>query len=304
MRDECGVFPHNITSSNVLIVDDRIYATTSNGVDWTHTNIPAPEAPSLICLDKNTGKLLGEEGSGVSKRCLHCSWSSPSLAVIGGKKQIIFGGGDGYAYGFDLSFKKDEDLNIINEIWRYDGNAPEYRGTPEKKKKYSDYDGPSEIIATPVVYKDHIYTQIGQDPEHGEGVGMLSCLNPAATGDISGKAVWTYKGINRSVSTPSIKEDILYVADYSGLVHCLNALTGEKYWVYDTKGHIWGSTMIIGDKLLIGNEEGELHVLQTGKEMKEVATIDFPGPLYATPIFTNNTLYIMTMSHLYAFGPK
>lgn len=133
---------------------------------------------------------------------------------------------------------------------------------------------------------------------------MLSCLNPAATGDISGKAVWTYKGINRSVSTPSIKEDILYVADYSGLVHCLNALTGEKYWVYDTKGHIWGSTMIIGDKLLIGNEEGELHVLQTGKEMKEVATIDFPGPLYATPIFTNNTLYIMTMSHLYAFGPK
>ena len=304
MRDECGVFPHNITSSNVLIVDDRIYATTSNGVDWTHTNIPAPEAPSLICLDKNTGKLLGEEASGVSKRCLHCSWASPAMAEVGGKKQIIFGGGDGWTYGFDLSFKKDEDLNIMNEIWRYDGNAPEYRGTPEKKKKYSDYDGPSEIISTPVVYKDHIYSLIGQDPEHGEGVGMLSCLNPVATGDISGKARWTYKGINRSVSTPSIKDDIIYVADYSGLVHCLNAQTGEKYWVYDTKGHIWGSTMIVGDKLLIGNEEGELHILQTGKEMKELATIDFPGPLYATPIFANNTLYIMTMSHLYAFGAK
>jgi hypothetical protein len=62
--------------------------------------------------------------------------------------------------------------------------------------------------------------------------------------------------------------------------------------------------MIIGDKLLIGNEEGELHVLQTGKVMKEIATIDFPGPLYATPIFANDTLYIMTMSHLYAFGAK
>ncbi len=298
MREECGVFPHNTTSSNILVLEDRIYATTSNGVDWTHTNIPAPEAPSLICLDKKTGKLLGEEGSGVSKRCLHCSWSSPALATVGGKQQVIFGGGDGFAYGFDLSFKKDEDLNIINELWRYDANPKEYRGTPEAKKKYSDYDGPSEIIATPVVYKDRIYTQIGQDPEHGEGTGMMTCL------DATGKPLWTYKGINRSVSTPSIVDDLVYVADYSGLVHCLDANTGEKIWVYDTKGHVWGSTMVIDGKIYIGNEEGELHILQAGKTMKEIATIDFPGPLYATPIYANDTLYIMTMSHLYAFGVK
>jgi len=304
MREECGVFPHNVTSSNVLVMEDRVYVTTSNGVDWTHTNIPAPEAPSLICLDKKTGKLLGEEGSGISKRCLHCSWSTPALAQVNGKPQVIFGAGDGFCYGFDLTFKNDGEFNIINELWRYDGVPHEYRFDGEKKRDYNTYEGPSEIIATPVVYKNRVYTHIGQDPEHGEGKGCLSCIDPTKSGDISGKAVWTYKDINRSVSTPAIVDDIVYVADYSGLIHALDANTGAKLSVYDTKGHIWGSTLYIDGKIYVGNEEGELHILKAGKQLEKIAVIDFPGSLFATPVFANDTLYIMTMSQIYAFGTK
>ncbi len=306
MREECGVFPHNVTSSNVLVLEDRIYITTSNGVDWTHTNIPAPEAPSLICLDKKTGKLLGEEGSGISKRCLHCSWSSPAFATVGSKPMVVFGAGDGFCYGFDMTFKKDDEgFDIINELWRYDANPKEYR-LDEKgaKRAYNTYEGPSEIIATPVVYKNRVFTQIGQDPEHGEGKGCLSCIDPTGSGDISGKALWTYKDINRSVSTPAIVDDIVYVADFSGLVHAVDANTGAKLSVYDTKGHIWGSTLFIDGKLYVGNEEGELHIIKAGKQLEKVAVIDFPGSIFATPVFSNGTLYIMTMSQLYAFGPK
>ncbi|RYD37042.1 MAG: pyrrolo-quinoline quinone [Verrucomicrobiaceae bacterium] len=303
MRDECGVFPHNQTSSNVLVLEDRVYATTSNGMDWTHSNIPAPTAPSLICLDKKTGALMGEEGSGISKRCLHCSWASPGLANVDGKRQIIFAGGDGFVYGFDTTFKKEDDFNIMNEIWRFDGNPPEYRIGPDgKKKKYADFDGPSEIIATPIFYDGLVYSNSGQDPEHGEGLAMMSCIDPKGKGDLSANPVWTFKGIGRSVSTPSIKDGLIYVAEYSGLIHCLDAKTGKQYWQYDTKGHVWGSTLVVDDKIYIGNEEGELHILQTGKELKEVATIDFPGPLYASPVYANDTLYLMTMSHLYAFA--
>ena len=46
MRDELGVFPHNVTSSSPVIVNDNIYIATSNGVDWSHTNIPSPLSPS------------------------------------------------------------------------------------------------------------------------------------------------------------------------------------------------------------------------------------------------------------------
>lgn len=303
MREECGVFPHNTTSSNVLIMGDRLYVTTSNGVDWTHTNVPNPNAPSLICLDKKTGKLLAEEGSETGKRMLHCSWSSPALlADIKGKPQIVFAAGDGFCYGFDNSFKKEDDIEIINEIWRFDANPKEYRFDGDKKRPYNTYEGPSEVIATPVVYKNKVYINVGQDPEHGEGKGCLSCIDPTQTGDLSAKPVWRYKDINRSISTAAIVDDIVYVADYSGLVHAIDANTGEKLSVYDTKGHVWGSTLYIDGKLYIGNEEGELHIIKAGKKLEKIAVIDFPGPIFATPVFANDTLYIMTMSQIYAFS--
>ena len=46
MIDECGVFPHNITSSAVLVAGDKLWVSTSNGVDYGHVETPAPNAPT------------------------------------------------------------------------------------------------------------------------------------------------------------------------------------------------------------------------------------------------------------------
>jgi outer membrane protein assembly factor BamB len=270
MIGELGVFPHNIASSSILVVGDKLFATTSNGVDWTHLNRPAPNAPSMICLDKKTGALLGEESAGVSDRVLHCSWSSPGYAEIAGVPQVIFGGGDGWCYGFGLDTKKNEnDFDILNEYWRYDCNPKEYRvGKDGVEIKYAEPEGPSEVVGTAVTYKGKIYVCIGQDPEHGPGVGMLSCIDPSKRGDLSGKAVWTFKGMERSMSTPSIVDDLIYVCDYAGRVYCVDATTGKEYWQFDTKGHIWGSTLVADDKVYVANEEGEVYILAAGKELK------------------------------------
>ena len=66
MREELGIFPHNVSSCSPLVVNGIVYTATSNGMDWSHTNIPAPLAPSLVAVDANTGKLVGEEISGVA----------------------------------------------------------------------------------------------------------------------------------------------------------------------------------------------------------------------------------------------
>ena len=76
IRNELGIFPHNVSSCSPLIIGDKIVMATSNGVDWSHLNIPAPLAPALVMVDKNTGKVIAEEASGVSKRALHASWGS------------------------------------------------------------------------------------------------------------------------------------------------------------------------------------------------------------------------------------
>ncbi|MCB1097303.1 MAG: PQQ-binding-like beta-propeller repeat protein [Verrucomicrobiae bacterium] len=304
MRGELGVFPHNIASSSVLIVGDKLFATTSNGVDWTHLDIPAPSAPSLVCLDKNTGELIGEEAAGISKRILHCSWSSPGYAEINGTPMVTFGAGDGWCYGFGLDTKKDEEgFDVLNELFRYDANPPEYRIGPNGvKNKYAEPEGPSEIIGTAVTYKNKLYVGIGQDPEHGPGLGMLSCIDPSQRGDLTGKAIWTYKGIERSMSTPSIVDDILYTCDYAGRVYCLDAMTGKLFWKFDTKGHIWGSTLVADGKVYVANEEGEVYVLAAGKELKELAVVEFPSPIYSSLVAANGTLFVTTQSHLFAFA--
>ena len=154
MREELGIFPHNITNCAPLIIGDKVVVTTSNGVDWTHTNIPNPKAPSLAMLNKKTGELLGEEGAGVSSRTLHSNWSSAAHGKMDGKDVILFGGGDGFCYNFSTETEKKDDTDVFKENWRFDCNPAKYRMKDGKPLKYATFDGPSEVIATPVFYKN------------------------------------------------------------------------------------------------------------------------------------------------------
>ena len=297
MREELGVFPHNITNCGPLIIGDKVVVTTSNGVDWTHTNMPNPKAPALCMLDKNTGKYLGEEGSGVSTRTLHSNWSSPAGGKSGDKNIIIFGGGDGFCYGLDTATEAKGDVNVLKELWRYDCNPPERRLKDGKPRKYATFDGPSEVIATPVLYNNRVYVPTGQDPEHGEGLGNFSCIDAA-----TGKKIWSFDKIHRSLSTPAIADGLIYVSDFSGFVHCMDAENGKEYWTFDTRSHIWGSPLLADGRIYVGTEDGDMIMLAAGKTMKELGRVDMRSPVYASPIVANGTLFIATPTHLYAIG--
>lgn len=298
MIDECGVFPHNITSCSVAIVGDRIWTSTSNGVDYGHVETPAPNAPALIVLDKKTGKLVAEEASGCSQRIFHSNWSSPAYLKTDEAELGIFGGPDGRVYAFKPQPVKDEDgFSVLQEAWRFDCNPAAYRFDENgKPRRYATRRGPSEVLGTPVVYGGRVYALIGQDPEHGEGIGNLVCI------DAAGKEVWSCREINRSMSTLSIHDDLLYAADYSGFVYCVDAENGKLYWKHDTAAHIWGSTLVADGKVYVGTEDGFLTILPAGKSYSKdkVVEIDMTSPIYSSPIAANGVLYIATQTHLFA----
>ena len=301
IRTELGIVPHNVSSCSPLIVGDTIYMATSNGVDWSHLNIPAPLAPALIAVDKNTGKVIAQETSGVSKRVLHANWSSPSYATVRGKPTLVWGGGDGFCYGFEAEpYQPPKGFPALKELFRYDANPPEYRTKNGAPIKYATHDGPSEIIATVVQANDRAYLVIGQDPEHGDGVGMISCLDLTARGDLTGKAVWINKTLGRSISTPSVVGDLLFQAEFNGNIHCFEARTGNILWSYATNSRIWSSTLVADGKVYCGNEDGELVILQASREMKLIGKVEFFTPIYCTPVVANNTLFISTLTHLFA----
>lgn len=116
MYNELGVFPHNLAATSPLIVDDILFVNTSNGVDESHVNIPAPRAPSFLALDRKTGKVLWEDNS-PARNILHGQWSSPAYGEIDGRKQVIFAGGDGWMRSFVPSSGE--------LLWEFDANPKE-----------------------------------------------------------------------------------------------------------------------------------------------------------------------------------
>jgi outer membrane protein assembly factor BamB len=302
MMDELGVFPHNASNCSVLVLGDVVYSCTSNGQDWTHSNIPSPNSPSFIALDKKTGELIGEDNAGIGPKIFHGQWSSPSAGVVNGKPLVFFGGGEGFCYAFDAKPSKEGDTAYLKKVWWYDCNPPAYK-KEDAAHKYPAAEGPSEINATPVFWKNRVYIATGQDPEHGEGVGNLTCIDATKTGDVTSSAkIWSYDKINRSISTVSITpEGLLFVGDFSGFVHCLDAETGKVYWVHDMKAHMWGSTMVADGKVYVGDEDGDFTVLAAAKEKKVLSECNLGSPVYSTPVVANAAIYVASNSHLYVF---
>ncbi len=306
MMDELGVFPHNASNCSIIAVGDVLFVCTSNGQDWTHVNIPSPLSPSFIALDKKTGELLGEDNAEIGPRILHGQWTSPSVGTVNGKKQVYFGGGDGVLYALDTTPTKEGDSNFIKKVWWFDAVPEEYKKDKTGKPiKYPAAEGPSEINSTPVFYKNRVYVPIGQDPEHGEGVGRLVCVDATKTGDITKTGlIWDFKEIHRSISTVSIDPEtgLLFVADFSGFVFCLDAETGKKYWEYDMKAHMWGSTFVADGKCYVGDEDGDVVVLAATKELKVLSEVNMGAPVYSTAIVANGMMYIGTQTHLFAIA--
>lgn len=312
MLHELSIFPHDANCSGALIHGDVLYVGTANGVDDDCT--PYPLAPSLIALDKRTGRLVGYDDARIGTRVFHGQWSSPSLGRVGGKTLVFFGGGDGICYAFEALERIPAKPRPLECLWSCDCNPSDYRyrkGKPidywagdvrktDDNKNDGRYVGPSEIIATPVFYKNRVYVTIGQDPEHGRGRGMLTVIDATQTGDISktGK-VWTFGKLDRSLSTVSIADGLLYVADYPGRLFCLDAETGRCLWSHETKQEVWGSTLVADGKVYLGTKK-YLWTFAAGPHKRICSQVRLGTPIWASPIAANGTLYVASQRYLWA----
>ena len=286
MMEEVGSHPHNLANSSPVSFGDLIYVSTSNGQDESHVNVPSPRAPSIIAVNKKTGKLVWEDNS-VGEKILHGQWSSPAVGKIGDVTQLVSGQGDGWVRGYDaVSGKKlwEFDLNPKDSVW------PKTR---------------NEVISTPIIIDNIVYIANGQDPEHGEGVGHLYAIDPTKTGDITKTGlIWHYDKIRRSISTGAYKDGILYYADFSGFLHALDAKTGKPYWTHDMLAAVWASPMIVGDKVYLGDEDGDVVILQHGKEKKLLGEVNMGSSVYCSVVAAHDTIFVANRNQLYAIAAK
>lgn len=296
MVEELGIFAHPLVmgwpgANSVALYKDWIYVNTDNSTDWSHTNVPNPRAPSLVCLQKRTGEVVWEDNS-PGRNILHIQWSSPLALQFEGEGRVFAGLGDGKLRSFDAETGK--------LLWELDCNPAQYR-----QRKYPMADGPSEILATPTFHDGRIYVAIGQEPEHGEGVGNLVCADAK-----SGRLVWQNQSLHRSISSVVVVDRTVYAADFSGIVYGLDIETGRTRWRFDAKAHIWGSPLYVDGHLFIGDEDGDAMVFdlarieeriqKTGESLRvddsassrEVWQTSLFVTMYATPVYANGVLYL------------
>jgi outer membrane protein assembly factor BamB len=354
MMKELGVSQHNMASCSLTDAGNLLFVCTSNGVDVEHNYIPAVEAPSFFVMDKKTQKVLWTDKS-PGANILHGQWSSPAYGVLGGVPQLLFAGGDGWLYSFAPAGDGNGNAKLL---WKFDANPKTSFYTVSGRATRN------HLIGTPVIHDGLVYIAVGEDPEHGVGVGHLWCIDPAKKldgSDVSPElafnsaaptkpiphkrlqavdekegdfvranpdsaAVWHYseqdwngdgkvefhETMHRTVGSVAIKDDILYIADFSGLFHCLDAKTGKVHWTYDMLSATWGSPLVVDGKVYIGDEDGDVAIFRHSADPNVAMSgegdsraphygeINMGNSVYSTPIVAGNVLYIANKSHLFA----
>lgn len=307
LTQAAGIWSHDAAHTSILVHGPHLYLNTGTGVDNTHRRIRTPDAPSLLVLDKRTGRILAREREGNAGRIFHCTWSSPSLGRVGGADRLFFAGGEGVVYAYrpldaGVGGERVELVRTLERIWRFDFD-PEAPKDEVHRYNSNRTEGPSNIYGMPVFHAGRIYVAGGGDLFWGKNQAWLKCIDATLEGDITERGlVWSVPLTRHTVSTAAVVDDLVFIADVGRVVHCLDAATGRTHWTHELRGDIWASPLVADGKVYVGTRRGDFWVFAATREKRVLSTVELGAPLSATATAANGTLFVATMKRLFAIA--
>lgn len=220
----------------------------------------------IAAHDRLTGEVRWRE-----KRNDKCSYSSPFVAKIGGKDQLIAAGG--------------------NAVTSYN---------PNNGKLLWTCSGPTDTISgTPTFAGDLLFVSAGYPGS------QTMCLKATASGDISNtrNVVWRN---NQKCYTPSlvVHKNYVYGVSDDGIALCYDAKTGRERYRQRLGGGFSSSPIIANDLIYLPNEEGKTIVYKTGPKFIKVAENDLGDGGFASPVIVGDQIFLRTDHRLYCIGNK
>lgn len=215
----------------------------------------------LLALDARTGANRWRTVREVS-----VNWTSPVVATVAGKKQVIVAGTH-KVQGYDFDTGK--------ELWTV-------RGMQE------------QCIPTPVLSGDILYAVSGP-----RGNSLAIRLD-GKTGDLTDRNV-VWKKVRGAPNIPSAVcyEGLYYMVDDRGLATCLNAANGEEVW-QERLGGEHRASIVAGDgKLYFTSMDGNVTVIKAGKTFEVLAKNKLGESVVATPAFSRGQIFLRGEQHLF-----
>ena len=225
-------------------------------------------------------------------------YSNPVVAVIGGKRLLITGGGDGFLHAFNVRTGQRE--------WSYQFSA-------------------GVVNPSPVVDGNLIYICHGEENPEGAPIGRVICVDGSQIDPVKKepKVVWdTFrkpmaKNRNQPLATrfglasPALAEGKLYIPDDGGELFCFDAKTGTMDWKVRYATEVRGAPLVADGKIYIFDVKARMWIIPLNKDrskipdMNEAFEVRFKGEggvlneTNGTPIAVNGRVYFNTRNEMY-----
>ena len=166
----------------------------------------------------------------------------------------------------------------------------------------------SEIaIGTPVVHRNLAIVTAGYPP-----VRPVYAVRAGARGDISlpaGKSTsdaiaWSHDRDGTYISSPIVYRDQLYTLNNNGILTAYDVESGARlYRARVGGGGAFTASPIAADgKLYIASEDGDVFVVQAGRDYAELGRYPMNEVLMASPAISNGVLIVRTLGHVWGIG--
>lgn len=286
----------------------------------------------MYCLDMR-GKVLWQKDLGVYE--MRADWGTASSPVL--YEQLVITQVDNQEQSFLIALNKVSG----EEVWRVKRDEASQYSSPfvwKNSKRtelivggmvYRSHDPATGKLlweidmnkgrssATPVAIGDRLF--IGNEFRNrggaDDGGGRLLSILPGGEGDITpannamtGPYVeWRMDDSGIQMASPTYCDGNLYFFERRrGVVTCVDAETGRVEYKERLRRAqaFWASPWTDGKHLFAMDARGNTYVLESGDELKLIATNELDQQAWGTPAIANGQIFIRTVDHLYCIAQQ
>ncbi|MHC4742353.1 MAG: M56 family metallopeptidase, partial [Planctomycetota bacterium] len=216
----------------------------------------------IIAFDASLGSIVWE-----TKRPVANSWSSPIVTSIGGADAIITCS-DPWVIAYAPAGG--------NELWRarcLEGDI-----------------APSPCHAGGLAFVVEPYSKI-------------VAIRTDGRGDVTKTHIaWSADEPGPDICSPVSNGKFVFLLNSDGLGLCFNAADGKELWQEDIKEEFFASPSLVGDKLYLLTEKGDMIIAEAGPKYKELKRCKLGEGCRASPAFADGKIYIRGLKNLYCIG--
>jgi outer membrane protein assembly factor BamB len=161
--------------------------------------------------------------------------------------------------------------------------------------------GEDSTISMPVTDGKLVYFYTGFVTKGDDRYAELFAVDPSGSGDVTSTHIrWRMEAPILQLSTPIVKDGLLYTVDTKNIIMCIEATSGEIVWSTRAKGKFNSSPVFAAGNIYFCSTTGETTVIKAGREYVKLAANKLEGEIWTTPVVTKNALIIRTSEFLYA----